>query len=584
MSFDLMAVVSPSKVSAENPPNALGTAAHVCASWVLAVGLLVLLGWATGSEALKRILPEMASMKANTALCFVLCGTALLLRGRPRVLIVLAGAAGVIALVSLGEDLLGWHAGIDQVLFQDDPGGIHARHPGRMSIITAVSFLLSCTALIRFKARRTADSLALVVMLVATLALLGYLFDLHALDDVALFSSMALHTAGTFLMLAVGILLAQRTGVASRIFAPTPGGQMLRRLATMAVLFPPLVGWLCVTAQSRGWISVHFGAALTACATILFFSILVWTTARRLDAAHREHRKAEEALRQSEAKFAAAFANNPAAIALTRFEDGMALDVNETWARLLGEKREEVLGRTVRYLWPSAEDARRFLEELQERGVLKGWEQEFRKKSGERFFGQISAQMMNMRGEKAILTTLVDITARKQAEEELNSVLRHSRTIVFRSTVEAPEGWDQHPPEWSAGRYLWTIELEDEALAKEVLALKYMSNEEFAAAWWRFRLPEDQKDSDLNAARAFLSGAESFTQEYRCADETGRTIHFLETVAIRNVGHGRWKTVAVNTDITERKQAQEQLEGVLRYSRSIVMRAEAIAPEGWDPE
>jgi PAS domain-containing protein len=41
--------------------------------------------------------------------------------------------------------------------------------------------------------------------------------------------------------------------------------------------------------------------------------------------------RAEEALRMSEEKFARAFAGNPAAIALTRFEDALVLEANETY-------------------------------------------------------------------------------------------------------------------------------------------------------------------------------------------------------------------------------------------------------------
>ena len=60
-----------------------------------------------------------------------------------------------------------------------------------------------------------------------------------------------------------------------------------------------------------------------------------------------EHTRAEEALRLSEEKFSSAFANNPAAIAITLLEDGAVLDVNDTWLALTGYGREEVLGRSA---------------------------------------------------------------------------------------------------------------------------------------------------------------------------------------------------------------------------------------------
>lgn len=126
-------------------------------------------------------------------------------------------------------------------------------------------------------------------------------------------------------------------------------------------------------------------------------------------------------LRESEEKFSLAFANNPAAIALTRLEDGLFVDVNDTWVALNGWSRDEVIGKSARQIgiWPTHESAARFVEELKRNGFVRGWEQEFQKKSGERFIAVLSAQTIAVRGEQMILSTFVDITERKQAEEAL---------------------------------------------------------------------------------------------------------------------------------------------------------------------
>jgi PAS domain S-box-containing protein len=134
-----------------------------------------------------------------------------------------------------------------------------------------------------------------------------------------------------------------------------------------------------------------------------------------------EKRHAQEAMRLSEEKFAKAFAGNPAAIALTRLEDGLVLDMNDTWVALSGYSREEAIGNSSRKLniWPTPEAAARFVDELREKGSLRGWEQEFLKKSGEVFVAELSAQILVVGGEKLILSTVVDITERKRAEHAL---------------------------------------------------------------------------------------------------------------------------------------------------------------------
>ena len=72
-----------------------------------------------------------------------------------------------------------------------------------------------------------------------------------------------------------------------------------------------------------------------------------------------ERKQAEAALSLSEEKFAKAFADNPAAIAMTRLEDGLFLEVNDTWLSMNGYSREEVIGLSARELpiWPTAEAA-----------------------------------------------------------------------------------------------------------------------------------------------------------------------------------------------------------------------------------
>jgi hypothetical protein len=57
--------------------RALGVAAGTV---VIVVGVTVLGGWLIDSTTLKSLSPVFASMKANTALCFLLAGTSLLLR------------------------------------------------------------------------------------------------------------------------------------------------------------------------------------------------------------------------------------------------------------------------------------------------------------------------------------------------------------------------------------------------------------------------------------------------------------------------------------------------------------------------
>ncbi|MBX3735432.1 MAG: PAS domain S-box protein [Candidatus Didemnitutus sp.] len=143
-----------------------------------------------------------------------------------------------------------------------------------------------------------------------------------------------------------------------------------------------------------------------------------------------ERKQAETDLRLSRAKFLQAFSNNPAAIALTRLEDGLVLEVNDTWVALTGYSREEALGRTARHIWADPASATKFVAMLREHGVVRGWEETFRKKNGELFTAELSTRLLTSEGEATILSTLVDVTARRRQQRRVTLLADISRRLV----------------------------------------------------------------------------------------------------------------------------------------------------------
>jgi len=143
-----------------------------------------------------------------------------------------------------------------------------------------------------------------------------------------------------------------------------------------------------------------------------------------------ERKQAENDLRLSRAKFLQAFSNNPAAIALTRLDDGLVLDVNDTWVALTGYSREEAVGRSARHIWPTPEAAAKFVRALREHSELRGWEETFRKKNGEMFVAELSTRLLNSDGEATILSTLVDVTARRRQQRRVTLLADISRRLV----------------------------------------------------------------------------------------------------------------------------------------------------------
>lgn len=137
------------------------------------------------------------------------------------------------------------------------------------------------------------------------------------------------------------------------------------------------------------------------------------------DARERHQRRVFEAqLRESEERFAKAFQASPIPITITTLEEGHFLNANDAYERLVGYRRDELVGRRVDDLnlridrGTRAETIRR----LAEHGAIKGQESEIRAKDGTIKHVLVSLERIQVGTEECLLAMLYDITEQKQAE------------------------------------------------------------------------------------------------------------------------------------------------------------------------
>jgi PAS domain S-box-containing protein len=142
-----------------------------------------------------------------------------------------------------------------------------------------------------------------------------------------------------------------------------------------------------------------------------------------------ERKQAEEALRESEERFAKAFRASPDGIIITRQSDGVILEINDSWSRMLGYANDEVVGKswTSFDLLVDPEDRQRTDVILEEQGYIRDFEMALMRKSGETILAMLSVEPLELRGERCSVTILHDITQRKKIEEDLEHLLRQER-------------------------------------------------------------------------------------------------------------------------------------------------------------
>ena len=517
----------------------------VAGALMAATGVLVLLGWAFGIAGLKSVLPGLATMKANTALCFLLAGTALALRDRRGLRLVCAGIVCAVAGLTAAEYVTGWDFGIDQILFHDALDA-NTVYPGRMVPATVLCFMLSGAALLLLKTRRgwwAQQALVVGFGILGMAGLLGYAYEVKSLYQFAGHSSMALHTAAAFVALATGLLLARADGRAGVLLGPGPGTQLARRFLPVAILLPVLLGWLHLAGERSGIVDSSVGACLFALAMMLSLLVAGWWIAWVLNRADATRRATEAQLRhQSELMDHA----NEALI--VRELGGVIRFWNQGAAALYGWPAAEVLGQRTYVLLrtegvPVAEkDA-----QLARTGHWEG-ELTHTARDGRRLIVESrQTATHDADGHLLVLEADRDITERKQAEAAVR--VSEDRLRFALETIQTG-AWDLDLVDHTAFR-----SLEHDRIFGYAELLPQWNYEMFL----EHVLPEDRATVDGKFRRAMeLRGDWNFECRIRRADGQVRWILAAGRHRVDADGTPR-RMAGIVQDITERKQAEAEI-------------------------
>jgi diguanylate cyclase (GGDEF)-like protein/PAS domain S-box-containing protein len=213
----------------------------------------------------------------------------------------------------------------------------------------------------------------------------------------------------------------------------------------------------CGEGDRLGWLAVMDRRPLTDLA--LTESVLRMFAARasaelerrRVEAALRrsqgelEHRVAERtsALHVEKEKFSKAFRSSPDPMAIVAAADGRFLEVNDALLEQSGYARGEMLGRTALdlRLWVEPEERARLLRALDAEGAVRGFEFEYRRRTGERRMALLSAERIDIHGETCILAVVHDVTA--AFRDELTGL--PNRAVFLDRLERAVERGRRHP-------------------------------------------------------------------------------------------------------------------------------------------
>ncbi|WP_049559110.1 PAS domain S-box protein [Limnoraphis robusta] len=148
-------------------------------------------------------------------------------------------------------------------------------------------------------------------------------------------------------------------------------------------------------------------------------------------------------LQLSEEKFKKAFQNLPLAIKISSPDDGTIIDVNESFIRLIGYSKSEIIGRTSLELklWNNLEERTQIIQQLKQHQRIANQEIKWCTKSGKIIDVELFGEQIDLDGQTRILLIGSDISQRKKAhrERELRKVHLQFQQVVMMELFQCPE-------------------------------------------------------------------------------------------------------------------------------------------------
>ena len=141
-------------------------------------------------------------------------------------------------------------------------------------------------------------------------------------------------------------------------------------------------------------------------------------------------KQAEDALRQSEERFAKAFRMAPGPMGIFALDQWRILDVNDAFTAATGWQRDEIVGRCEPdlKLWARGEARETFRSQMRQTGHVRGLDIQIHRKDGKMGDYLLSGETVVINQERCVLSVMLDITERKQTEMQLldaiDSVMR----------------------------------------------------------------------------------------------------------------------------------------------------------------
>jgi PAS domain S-box-containing protein len=144
-----------------------------------------------------------------------------------------------------------------------------------------------------------------------------------------------------------------------------------------------------------------------------------------------ERKRLEEDRRQTRELYTKIFQSSPAALVLSRLDNGHMIEVNDMFVNLSGYSREELIGHTAMEmnLWRNTTDRSDLVDLTLSNGFKRSMELKYRPKDGSMRVCNISPQRIDLGDVHCMISVIEDITEQMEIEERIRSNEEKFRTL-----------------------------------------------------------------------------------------------------------------------------------------------------------
>ena len=539
---------------------------------VAALAALALWGWAIDVPVLRDLGADFAPMSVAAALAFLLLAGSFLAaeRGKRASACAAAGLAGLLALAAL----------VDHYFFL----------ALNLQIAPAASVTLLMLALVTPLPRRARafgfslhGSAAALIGAIAFFALLGLSLRILRFDIPAPLLGFSAPGAIAALLAAFGLAAARPTPWLLETLAGRRTAAVVTRwLLPAAFIVPLTVGWTRLLAEREGLFGEAVGMALFTTMMIAGFGALILWVARTLDHHERKRAQAEEQAGETREWLQVTLAAIGDGVIATDSE-GRVRFLNAAAQRLTGWRAAEASGRPIAELLQLFDErngaalANPLEASLKTRmASTAGGEPALRARDGKVHPVHANAAPIVDAGEVIAGAVLVlrEAAAQRQAERAMREAYAELDERVVRRTA-ALERASSALRERNALLNAITTSTPDLICAKDRDGRMLMANPAWLKAVGRSREDEMREAPGLDDnERLVLESGETMILEENVAEHT-----YLATKSPLRDEQGRViGLIGVATDITERQQAQRDLEKLVVAEQRLRARGRARQP------